>query len=106
MLYCRSIPIEVTVLRKNFYFLITLLFLTLGSALAQRATTAEEKTAKYFDSVRHQPSLLQDFLQRMPQGGDLHNHISGAVYTESFVSCEVQEVLSHNRHITSYVPPP
>jgi len=94
------------VLRKNFYFLITLLFLTLGSALAQRATTPEEKTAKYFESVRHQPSLLQDFLQRMPKGGDLHNHLSGAVYAESFVRWAVQDGLCVDRTSSSIVPPP
>src|SRR5260370_37260915 len=105
MLYCRSIPISVTVLRQNFYFLITLLFRTLGSALAQRATTPEEKTAKYFESVPHQHSLLQDFLQRMPKGGDLHNHLSGAVYAESFVRWAVQDGLCVDRTSSSLVPP-
>ncbi len=25
------------------------------------------------------------FSQQMPKGGDLHNHLSGAVYAESFI---------------------
>ncbi|HLQ50699.1 MAG TPA: hypothetical protein VK129_04325, partial [Terriglobales bacterium] len=80
-------------LRKRTYFLITLLFLTAAAAPAaqpQRKSTAEEKTARYFDSVRHQPSLLTDFLRRMPKGADLHNHLSGAVYAESFLQWAVQ----------------
>jgi len=40
------------------------------------AQTPEEKTAKYFDSVRHQPGLLLAFLQQMPKGGDLHVHLN------------------------------
>jgi hypothetical protein len=41
--------------------------------------SAEEKTAEYLESVRHQPGLLLAFLQQMPKGGDLHVHLSGAV---------------------------
>ncbi|MGZ7106922.1 MAG: adenosine deaminase, partial [Candidatus Angelobacter sp.] len=44
------------------------------------AGSAEQKTARYFESIRSQPLLLHAFLQQMPKGGDLHNHLSGAVY--------------------------
>ncbi len=37
--------------------------------------TAEQKTARYLDSIRQQPSLLLAFLHDMPKGGDLHNHL-------------------------------
>ncbi len=96
-------------LRKRTYFLITLLFLTAASApaaQAQRKPTAEEKTARYFDSVRHQPSLLTDFLRRMPKGGDLHNHLSGAVYAESFLQWAVQDGLCVDRTTATLLPPP
>jgi adenosine deaminase len=49
------------------------------------AQSPEEKTAKYFESIRHQPGLLLAFLQEMPKGGDLHIHLSGAVYAESMI---------------------
>lgn len=49
------------------------------------AQTPEEKSAKYMESVRHQPGLLLAFLQEMPKGGDLHVHLSGAVYAESLI---------------------
>jgi hypothetical protein len=45
----------------------------------------EAVVAKYFSSIRHQPSLLLAFLTDMPKGGDLHNHLSGAVYAESYL---------------------
>src|SRR5229473_6328029 len=70
------------------------------------AGSAEQKTAAYFESVRNQPSLLMDFLQRMPKGGDLHNHLSGAVYAESFVRWAVQDGLCVDRTSSSIVPPP
>ena len=49
------------------------------------AQTAEQKTARYLDSIRKQPSLLLAFLQEMPKGGDLHNHLSGATYAEDLL---------------------
>src|ERR1019366_4907404 len=58
-------------------------FLTvLSLAQISRAQSPEEKTAKYLESVRHQPGLLLAFLQQMPKGGDLHVHLSGAIYAE------------------------
>ena len=38
-----------------------------------------------FESVRHDPLLLRRFLEQMPKGGDLHNHLSGTVYAESYI---------------------
>ncbi len=67
------------------------------------AGSAEQKTAAYFESVRNQPSLLMDFLQRMPKGGDLHNHLSGAVYAESFIRWAVQDGLCVDRASSSFV---
>lgn len=60
-------------------------------------TTAEQKTARYFDSVRANPLLLHAFLVQMPKGGDLHNHLSGAVYAESFIQWAAQDGLCVDR---------
>ena len=46
---------------------------------------AEVATAKYLVSIRNNPSLLLAFLAEMPKGGDLHNHLSGAIYAESYL---------------------
>jgi adenosine deaminase len=49
------------------------------------AQTPEQKTARYLDSIRHQPPLLLAFLHDMPKGGDLHNHLDGAIYAEDLL---------------------
>lgn len=38
-----------------------------------------------FESVRRDPLLLRRFLEQMPKGGDLHHHLSGTVYGESYI---------------------
>ena len=60
--------------------------LVLGiSTAAARGQTSEEKAAHHLDAVRDQPSLLLAFLREMPKGGDLHNHLAGAIYAESWI---------------------
>jgi hypothetical protein len=54
-------------------------------AAAPLAASGEAATAKYFASIRNNPSLLLAFLTEMPKGGDLHNHLSGAIYAESYL---------------------
>jgi adenosine deaminase len=49
------------------------------------AAPGEGATATYFSAIRNNPSLLLAFLAEMPKGGDLHNHLSGAIYAESYL---------------------
>jgi adenosine deaminase len=49
------------------------------------ALTPEQRTAKYLDSIKHDPVKLRAFLRAFPKGGDLHNHLSGAIYAESYI---------------------
>jgi adenosine deaminase len=49
-------------------------------------TGNEQRAAGYFEEVRGTPPLLGAFLRRMPKGGDLHNHLSGAIYAESYIA--------------------
>src|SRR5215472_3705009 len=67
---------------------------------------SERKTARHFESVRRQPSLLFDFLRQMPKGGDLHNHLTGAVYAESFIRWAAQDGLCVDRETAALAPPP
>ena len=57
---------------------------------------AERATAKVFDSIRADPGLAIAFLRRMPKGGDLHNHISGAIYAESYVGWAAEDGLCYD----------
>jgi adenosine deaminase len=68
--------------------------------------TGEQKTARYFESVRGQPLLLHAFLAQMPKGGDLHNHLAGAVYAESLIRWAAQDGLCVDRAALSLAPPP
>src|ERR1700751_226276 len=46
---------------------------------------AEQRAARALESVRQNPLELRDFLGRMPKGADLHSHLAGAVYAESWI---------------------
>ena len=35
--------------------------------------------------------MLHDFLLRMPKGGDLHHHLTGAVYAESYIEYAIED---------------
>ena len=58
------------------------LFPALASA---QAGGAEERTARYLDAVRGNTPLAYAFLREMPKGADLHSHLSGAIYAESYL---------------------
>jgi adenosine deaminase len=64
------------------------LMLTAGAAgAAERARpTPEARAAARFDAVVKDRAQLRLFLRAMPKGGDLHNHLSGAVYAEDFLT--------------------
>ena len=66
------------------------LLLAACAATPPKSTTlspgADADIAHYFDTVRDNPPLLQALLRRFPKGGDLHNHLSGAIYAESLIA--------------------
>lgn len=86
--------------------LVAVLFLSLAANLAAQKPakgktsaplSGEARAARYLDQVRDDPSLLLDFIRRLPKGGDLHNHLSGAVYAESYLKFAAQDNLCLNR---------
>jgi adenosine deaminase len=80
------------------------LFLLLASISA--AQTAEQRTARYLDSIRRQPPLLLAFLHDMPKGADLHNHLDGAVYAEDWIDFAASDNLCVLRTSSSLLAPP
>ena len=56
-----------------------------AGAAARPAQSGEGQTERYFESIRKDPNLLVAFLLEMPKGGDLHNHLSGAIYAETLI---------------------
>lgn len=65
----------------------------------------EQKTAQYFETIRKSPSQLWAFLLKMPKGGDLHNHLSGSIYAESYIQWAVENGLCVNNQTMALSAP-
>ena len=50
-----------------------------------------------FASIRDDPLALLAFLREMPKGGDLHNHLSGAIYAESYLRWAAEDSCASRR---------
>lgn len=46
--------------------------------------TPEQITAAYFESIKDNHAALRQFFTAMPKGGDIHNHLTGAAYAETY----------------------
>ncbi|MFE4050838.1 adenosine deaminase [Streptomyces sp. YIM B13518] len=69
-------------------------------------TAAEADTAARLDAIRDAPRLAEDFFRRLPKGGDLHNHLSGAVSTEYLVELAAEDGLCVDTSTMTAVAPP
>lgn len=67
---------------RRLIFIITLL----TSLTVVATTNSERATAQYFAFLQNNPQKLIVFLQDMPKGGDLHNHLSGASWAENLIN--------------------
>jgi adenosine deaminase len=76
------------------------------TAPAPVRATGEPATAAYMESIRGNPPLLTMFLEEMPKGGDLHNHLFGAVYAESFIKWASEDGLCLTVPTLSISSPP
>lgn len=64
-------------------------------------------TAAHFERLRTKDlPRLRDFLHHMPKGGDLHTHLSGAVYAERFIAWAVADGLCLRKADLSIQPRP
>jgi len=91
---------------RNCFTLAALLILALPGRAQTRAktskpaakpsvqpATSEERAARALESARSNPLELHEFLRRMPKGTDLHNHLAGAVYAESWIRAGAEDNL-------------
>lgn len=72
-------------MRRLFFALLAILAAPV-QAQAQTESQREASTAAVFDRVAAQPARLRVFLQAMPKGGDLHNHLWGQPTAEQFLA--------------------
>jgi hypothetical protein len=89
--------------RRTALAVCSLLFL---AVIGGGAETPEQRTSRYFESIRNQPLLLLAFVRDMPKGGDLHNHLVGAVYAESYISFAARDGLCVDRATATLLAPP
>ncbi len=58
------------------------------------ASTAEARTARALtEAAKTGPATLRGFLYAMPKGADLHMHLTGAIYAESFLRVAAEDGL-------------
>jgi len=79
------------------HLLVILLLLLTLSTFAD-----ETSTAARLESLREDPLLLRRFLEQMPKGGDLHQHLSGTVYAETYVVLAAKDNLCIDTDALAY----
>lgn len=74
-----------------------------GLAVSQ---SSEQRASLYLERVRKQPGLLLAFLRDMPKGGDLHNHLDGAIYAEDLIDFAADGNFCVDRTSSRLIAPP
>jgi len=69
------------------------------------ATSLEQRAELNLKAARENPLQLRHFLLGMPKGGDLHNHLSGAVYAESWIRAGAEDRLCVDVSKLAFVKP-
>jgi adenosine deaminase len=68
-------------------------------------TEGERRATLNLEAARANPLQLRNLLKKMPKGADLHNHLSGAVYAESWIRAGAEDHLCVNLASLSFVKP-
>lgn len=80
--------------------------LVIAPAVARADATSETAAAATFNEVSGNAARLRMFLQAMPKGGDLHNHLGGGVYAEDFLDAAADRDMCADEADQRIVPPP
>src|SRR5207237_613477 len=68
-------------------------------------TEGERRGTLNLHAARSNPLQLRNLLKKMPKGADLHNHLSGAVYAESWIRAAAEDQLCVNVTSLSFAKP-
>jgi adenosine deaminase len=60
---------------------------------APKKTTSEQRASRTLQTARANPLELRAFLVRMPKGADLHDHLYGAIYAETWIRDAAEDYL-------------
>jgi adenosine deaminase len=66
---------------------------------------AEQRAAKALDKARVNPLELRAFLHAMPKGADLHYHLAGGIYAESYIRAGAEDGLCVDLAKIAFVKP-
>ncbi|WP_406321900.1 adenosine deaminase [Streptomyces sp. NBC_01637] len=69
-------------------------------------TRGEYLASARLAAIRNDPAALSAFFTALPKGGDLHNHLSGAVSTEYLISLAADDGLCIDEQTLTAVSPP
>ena len=69
------------------------LFICVCSPLSAYAQADSVVVSEYFSSIHNDENRLRQFFAEMPKGGDLHNHLTGAAYAESYFKFATEDGL-------------
>src|ERR1700744_3475184 len=83
----------------------SLLMLCLSIGVLRAAPAGSNPTELKLAHVRNSPPALYAFLLKMPKGADLHNHLSGAVYAESYMREAAKAGLCIDLQTLAYTAP-
>ncbi len=80
---------------------VAVLFLSVATILPAQSnprrpaekSTPESRTARDMEAARQNPLTLRTWLYKMPKGADLHIHLTGAIYAESFIRAAAEDNL-------------
>lgn len=62
-----------------------LLAMIASTPVLAHPTAQQANVERYFEKLKQHPNTLTAFIARLPKGGDLHNHLAGATYTENLL---------------------
>lgn len=86
---------------------VCLAFVPVAASAATAQSPAELRAAHAYDvAVRGGPLTLHAFLDQFPKGADLHVHLSGAVYAETFIKDAAVDGLCVDPKELSLAKPP
>ena len=78
---------------------------TSKSAAVPKETAAEQRADAGLDVTRSSPPALYAWLVKMPKGADLHLHLSGAIYAETFIQDAIEDHLCVNVTTLAFAKP-
>src|SRR5215469_7797829 len=84
--------------------LVLFFFLNTSLAIAQAGVSSEQRANHYLAGFRKQLPLVLPFLHDMPKGGDLHNHLGGAIDAEDLINFAAQDKLCVENATFSLLP--